>query len=622
MPPKVSIVVPTYAPGDKLARVVASLDAQTLPADQFEVIFVDDGSPDDTWQRLEEIKRTRANVRITRIENSGWPSRPRNVGLEMATGDYVLFMDHDDELYPRALEAGSAMAERTGCDVLNGKETRTDQPKWAIEMYEHNADNVAERAEPHPLIPTNPHKLFRRAFLLEHGIRFPEGRRVLWEDVFFCLDVARHAKIISVLADTPFYHWVRGGETASSSYTANREEYWLGVAKIIEYTNSVLDGPERDAQRRSMLGHQYRTRILAPLADAFSDNAAADRTLWELLERTVAQIPSELDATLTAHQRGRAFLLRRGEWELLRELVGIDSGLTGISTAIDVAWKDAALVVTATSTWTTSNGTGPAIRREGDRLVRDLPAHLTDALPEEAKDVTSDVQAARTAIGIRARATAENWMLPGSCAVTTSGPDAAPTITVTATAVLDPATAIFGHPLDGRAWDFTARNELFGVVNQRKLRTSVPASGLVAGNHVYIAYRSNAGMLSLDVDQLNRSLSGTYPLDCDQVEVADVSTRTQRLLRRGLRRQVQIPFARSAATADAHIAIEVSAGKDAHRIPAEILGRGGQAWLRVTVTEPVARTRLWVHTTERSIDTGIDLEVDPRGVVSVTRAPR
>jgi glycosyltransferase involved in cell wall biosynthesis len=172
----VSVVVPTYAPGDRIKRLVHSLDAQTLPTEDFEVIFVDDGSPDRTWARLQRIRDRRTNVRIERIENSGWPSRPRNVGLEMARGEYVLFMDHDDELYPEALEAGYRMAARTGADVLNGKETRTDQAKWALEVYAENMDNAIDRTDVHPLIPTNPHKLFRRALLMEHGIRFPGGR--------------------------------------------------------------------------------------------------------------------------------------------------------------------------------------------------------------------------------------------------------------------------------------------------------------------------------------------------------------------------------------------------------------------------------------------------------------
>ena len=53
--PKVSVIIASYCPGGGLNRVIDSLDAQTLPQDEFEVIFVDDGSPDDTYARLEQI---------------------------------------------------------------------------------------------------------------------------------------------------------------------------------------------------------------------------------------------------------------------------------------------------------------------------------------------------------------------------------------------------------------------------------------------------------------------------------------------------------------------------------------------------------------------------------------
>ena len=84
--------------------------------------------------------------------------------------------------------------------MLNGKETRTDQSKWAIDVYTANMDNAIDRQDLHPLIPTNPHKLFRRALLMDHDIRFPEGRRVLCEDVFFNLDVARQSVLTSLTA--------------------------------------------------------------------------------------------------------------------------------------------------------------------------------------------------------------------------------------------------------------------------------------------------------------------------------------------------------------------------------------------------------------------------------------
>jgi glycosyltransferase involved in cell wall biosynthesis len=203
--PKVSIVIPTYnTPNDELTQLVASLDAQTLPADQFEAIFVDDGSTDDTHDRLLGIAASRPHVRVERIENSGWPSKPRNVGIDLAAGEYVLFMDHDDRLYPDGLRAAYEFARENGADVLCGKESYTKSPSWALNTYVGDQAQSLGREDIHPLVPMNPHKLYRREFLREHGIRFPEGRRFFWEDQFFNIAAARHARVISTMSSTPF----------------------------------------------------------------------------------------------------------------------------------------------------------------------------------------------------------------------------------------------------------------------------------------------------------------------------------------------------------------------------------------------------------------------------------
>ncbi len=132
---KVSVVVATYQPGEGLDRVIDSLDRQTLPQDEFESIFVDDGSPDDTLARLRELAATRPNMRVESIPNSGWPSRPRNVGIELARGEYVTFMDHDDRLFPDALAKAYAYAVEQRADVVNPKETETRGFFWGWDHY-------------------------------------------------------------------------------------------------------------------------------------------------------------------------------------------------------------------------------------------------------------------------------------------------------------------------------------------------------------------------------------------------------------------------------------------------------------------------------------------------------
>ena len=79
---KVSVVVPVYNPGRYLDDLLASLARQSMPADEFEVVFVDDGSTDGSQLRLDELEASSANVRVIHIPNSGWPGRPRNVGIE------------------------------------------------------------------------------------------------------------------------------------------------------------------------------------------------------------------------------------------------------------------------------------------------------------------------------------------------------------------------------------------------------------------------------------------------------------------------------------------------------------------------------------------------------------
>src|SRR3954453_12152859 len=107
---KVSVVVPVYNPGPNMDDLVRSVLEQSLPAGEYELIFVDDGSTDGTGERLDSLAAEHANVRVEHIPNSGWPGRPRNVGLEMARAPYVYFVDNDDWLGDQALERLHARA--------------------------------------------------------------------------------------------------------------------------------------------------------------------------------------------------------------------------------------------------------------------------------------------------------------------------------------------------------------------------------------------------------------------------------------------------------------------------------------------------------------------------------
>jgi len=97
--PFFSIVVPTWNRGAIIEETVHSLLDQDFPHSQYEIIIVDDGSTDDTLERLQSFS---SRIRVLRQPKSG-TAAARNLGIQNANGDYIASFDSDDILAPYAL---------------------------------------------------------------------------------------------------------------------------------------------------------------------------------------------------------------------------------------------------------------------------------------------------------------------------------------------------------------------------------------------------------------------------------------------------------------------------------------------------------------------------------------
>src|SRR6476660_3354138 len=115
---RVSVVVPVFNPGQHIDALIDSLKTQKLTQDQFEIIFSDDGSTDDTPARLDRLAAEQTNVVVLHEANSGWPGRPRNLGMDVARGGYVFFADQDDWLGVEARARMCDFADANCSDVL------------------------------------------------------------------------------------------------------------------------------------------------------------------------------------------------------------------------------------------------------------------------------------------------------------------------------------------------------------------------------------------------------------------------------------------------------------------------------------------------------------------------
>jgi len=99
--PLVSIVIPTYNRKKKLIRLINSILQSNYPKSRLEIIVVDDGSTDGTY---EDIRRLFPQVKIFRNEVEKFPSASKNIGLKASNGDYILFIDDDNVVDTHAIK--------------------------------------------------------------------------------------------------------------------------------------------------------------------------------------------------------------------------------------------------------------------------------------------------------------------------------------------------------------------------------------------------------------------------------------------------------------------------------------------------------------------------------------
>lgn len=471
-----SVVIPAYKPGAGIDRVVASLDAQTLPQDEFELIVVDDGSPDDTWDRLQVIRDARSNVRIERIENSGWPSRPRNVGTDLALGEYVLYMDHDDELYPDGLRAAYEYATAHGADVLSPKESKTNDIGWGLGNYTGNIPNAKPKRGIASLLPMMPHKFYRTAFLREHDIRFPEGRRMLWEDIYFNVAAYRHADVISIFSTVPVYRWVGTDTNNSGTYGAGDEEYWEKLTALVLFVEETLAGPEYEQARHAILRHLYRSRVVARLYNAVAREPDAP---WLPMARQHVQrlleqhMPVDFDAHLAPVVRVRSALMRADRYDLFTALARDRRGWVPQPCVRALTWEESgALRIDVETRWRGADGEALLFRAADGRVLLDLPPAVLEVVGDAA-DVTEQVEVAHSQLIVRDPASSTTWTLPTTRTVTlVPVGDGFVTPVVAASAALDPHR----RRADAR-WELHTKNTLVGhsAIRRVEAAAALPA---------------------------------------------------------------------------------------------------------------------------------------------------
>lgn len=526
MPVKVSVVVPVYNPGPYIEDCVASLLRQSLPPDEFEVLFVDDGSTDATPARLDALAAEHPHIRVIHQENSGWSGKPRNVGIEAARGEFVMFVDNDDHLGDEALERMYEYGVENKADVIVGKMAGKGRPV-PVELFRRNhpyatVDNA-------PLIDSlTPHKMLRRSFLDRTGLRFPEGPRRL-EDHVFIAEAYLRADNVSVLSDYVCYYHVRR-EDASNAGVQRFEPvgYFKNLREALDVVERYTEpGPLRDKLLRRWLRVEMVERMSGRRLLAMPDDYRRE-LFREMHAVVVERFGPGVAPGLRPGQRVVAALIRDGRYDDLVAYAEWEPAVRPQAVPTGVEWHDGTLRVRFTAEYTDADGP-LTVRADGPRPSADgAPADLAEAVSWLATAAADGFEKATADLVLRDRQTAASFFQPVEVTrERVAAGDGRTRLVLRGTATVDPAAAADGAPLHGGLWDAYVRVGLGGWTKECRLgpapaeRRTLPPAGIVAHRVVLPYWTKQHANLSLDVDRASKALGLTALTPADATVTPD-----------------------------------------------------------------------------------------------------
>ena len=235
-PVKLSIIIPVYNVEEYLSECLDSVFSQPMPRDTYEVIAINDGSKDGSLAILKQYEEKYDNLKVYDYENSGLGAT-RNKGIQLASGQYIAFLDSDDLIpqgaYLKLLESleksGSEVATGPVVRLSNGKETRsylhkqvTYVPASKVKLEDY-LDLVYDT--------TSTNKMYDLDFIKKHQIQFPVG--IAYEDINFVYAAFLSADSIDVI-DSPVYIWrIRAGENISISQNRFNQQNFLDRLTVL-----------------------------------------------------------------------------------------------------------------------------------------------------------------------------------------------------------------------------------------------------------------------------------------------------------------------------------------------------------------------------------------------------
>lgn len=344
--PKLSVIIPVFNVAEFLPACLDSVVGQAFS--DMEVLCIDDGSSDASPSILDRYAASDSRIRVFHRDNSGL-SAARNAGMEIASGEYLLFLDSDDALAPGALETIVKISDEYALDqlvfaarILVNRPGLSEEQIRHMEKYYQIPDSLIGRVLSGPafisrmlsqkeLFCSAPLRLLRRDKLLPGLCRFPVG--ILHEDNYFTFAALFLAKRVMAIPDAFYIRRIRAGSIMSShalngfripsllsvlcnlaalkTFVAQDVESDLSFARHAEFVRKQLDGwrggLSSEEKEKSIVGfktlldnsfvppftfvrHAVERPIVSVIIPVFNKDSYLPESLFSVLSQTESSI--------------------------------------------------------------------------------------------------------------------------------------------------------------------------------------------------------------------------------------------------------------------------------------------------------------------------------------------
>ena len=277
MQPLISIIMPVYNTGNILNKTVESIINQTFT--DFELIIIDDGSKEETARLCDTFSAQVSRIKVIHKENGG-TCAARNLGIDIAKGEYITFCDHDDVYDARILEKEIKLIKQqddkyemaiVGAIHISDDGKKLKYGKSVSLANKQDIEKSTVKILKSGILGTVWNVLYRNELIGK--TRFNENLRKGHEDIIFNIEIYQKASSLIASNEILYYHYIRKSMSTSARYHEETVDA-LKIAndKIFEMCNKVIEKIKKD-DYAELQGEYIRTYMtyLIHLGNSFTE---------------------------------------------------------------------------------------------------------------------------------------------------------------------------------------------------------------------------------------------------------------------------------------------------------------------------------------------------------------